>query len=198
MTTPNDPQETIKQEKLTNSLKVDEVKRLEKVFDISKESFAYSEAVIKTLEDKSRNNITTVAAISGFAFLVRKPVDLSQYDTAGLSIIGLIVIVVGITYWLHFAATKPRISSMPKPERLASLFEGHNYPVATIKFNFETFQEIYAENIKLIVVKGRYVEHQQIGLGFALVVALVYILFGGIPEAQTASAAPGPTPSSLY
>lgn len=182
-------QTEIKSIALPEHPKFDEVKRYEKIYEFSKEMFTYSESVIKSLEEKSRNNLTAATAIMGFAFLIRKPPEISTIRWFDLLAIILSAACVGYVYHFHIRTVKPMGVKMPSENQLQKLREETKYPNGVLRSNFENMQYLYGLNLKLIECKGNFVRDQQRALGAVLFLALIYILLSQVPTSvpQTGS-----------
>lgn len=174
-------QTEIKSTALPEHPKFDEVKRYEKIYEFSKEMFSYSENVIKSLEEKSRNNLTAATAIMGFAFLIRKPPEIATLKWFDLLAIILSAICVGYVYYFHIQAVKPRGVKMPSKKQLRELREETKYPNGVLRSNFENMQDLYGWNLELIKCKGECVNNQQKVLGGVLFLALIYIVLSKVP-----------------
>jgi hypothetical protein len=174
-------QEHLQATTLADVPKVDEVKRYEKIYEISKEMFSYSENVIKNLEEKSRNNLTAATAIMGFAFLIRKPPEILTLRWFDLLAIILSAGCVGYVYYFHIQAVKPRGVKMPSKKQLQDLREETKYPNGVLRSNFENIQDLYGWNLELIKCKGDCVNSQQKVLGGVLFLALIYIVLSKVP-----------------
>ncbi|MCD0174711.1 hypothetical protein IHN32_01920 [Deinococcus sp. 14RED07] len=185
----SESQAEIKLTALPEHPKFDEVKRYEKIYEFSKEMFSYSENVIKSLEEKSRNNLTAATAIMGFAFLIRKPPEIATLRWFDLLAIILSAVCVGYVYYFHIQAVKPRGVKMPSRKQLQELREETKYPNGVLRSNFENIQDLYGWNLELIKSKGKCVNKQQKVLGGVLFLALIYIVLSKVPTSapQTGS-----------
>ncbi len=159
--------------------KVDEVKRLEKVYDLSKEMFGYTENIIKALDEKSRNSVSVASALAAFAFLIRKPADLSAVPPLTLGIIGLLALLVGMVYVLHVVIVRPQLSKAVDPADLLDMEQTTIVPEEVLFYNFFALTGIYKFNLTTIDNKSKLIRIQNFALGFTLLASLLYIVLAG-------------------
>ncbi|GGB76529.1 hypothetical protein [Deinococcus soli (ex Cha et al. 2016)] len=170
----------------------DELKRLEKTYDIAKEMFNFSENIIKTLDEKSRNSVATASAITAFAFVVRKPDSLNE-QTATNYLIWTMAFLVGCVYLLHFLIVRPQKSKTIEPEELRKTEQKTTMPEEVVFYGFSALTGMYERNLRLTRDKGRYLNFQNAALGFTLLAALLYLAYGGV---KPGSLTPATSPTS--
>lgn len=162
----------------------EELKRLEKLYDITKELFNYSENIIKSLEEKSRSNATVVSAITAFAFLIRKPDELagnSRYIIYGVALLLFSV------YALHFLIVRPQKSGALRPAELSLVEEQVKQPEGVVFYSYSGLSQMYARNLELIQRKGQLVMGQTALLGLTLLTALIYLASNTAPAGHVAA-----------
>jgi len=161
--------------------KVDEVKRLEKAYELAKELFGYSENVIRAMDEKSRNSVSVASALAAFAVLIRKPAELNAITAQTLWSLGTLVVLVGTVYILHFLIVRPQTAKGVSPSELMHQEETTTYPEEMLFYNFSALTMIYDHNLKTIDGKGRLVAWQNAMLGLTLMSGLLYIAFSASP-----------------
>lgn len=168
--------------RIADSLKIDEVKRLEKIYEFSKDIFLYSETLLKNLDEKSKNNINASTAIVAFGFIIRKPVAINEYSLLDLISVTAIVFNVVFAYYQHFELVKSRPANLPSSKNLKELFDNTIRPSGVLKSNFDNMQSIYIDNISLMMEKGKILNIQQRSMIVLLISVLAYVLLGGLPK----------------
>lgn len=156
----------------------DEVKRLEKAYDLAKELFNFSENVTKTIDEKSRNSVTTASAIAAFAFLVRKPENLGTLPETVKMFIWLMAGLVGIVYALHFLIVRPQKTKTVNPDQLSDILNETTWPEEVAYYNFQTLTAMYRANLEVNRFKARWLSWQNVALALTLLAALAYLAFG--------------------
>lgn len=161
---------------VTDSTQTDpnEVKRLEKAYDLARELFNFSENVIKTIDEKSRNSVTTASAIAAFAFLVRKP------ETATLGIpnqlsLWCMAACVGLVYVLHVIIVRPQKSRTVDPAELRGIEKQSDLAEEVVYYNFAAVTKMYEANLVLSKLKSQLLNGQNIVLALTLASALWYL-----------------------
>lgn len=167
----------------------DEVKRLEKTFDLSKEMFAFSENLLKTLDEKSRGSVTAASAIAAFAFLVNKPAQLAQLPLASQLVIVVMALAVGTVYALNFAIVRPQRGAAIDPNQIIHLLDVTTVTEEVVYFNVQSLTGLYSANLELAGQKAVWLTRQHVALAITLLAALVYIV---VPT----SPVPSPTPEA--
>lgn len=172
----------------------DEVKRLEKAYDLARELFNFSENVIKGIDEKSRNSVTTASAIAAFAFLVRKPetMTLSSLNQKSL---WFMAVCVGLVYVLHVLIVRPQNSGTVNPGELRDIEQKSNLAEEVVQYNFAALTKMYETNLALSKLKSGFLSGQNMLLALTLASALWY-LAQPIPTGQEASAVKQTTVSS--
>lgn len=184
------------QEQHESAAKVDEVKRLEKIYDITKEMFTNSESIIKIIEDKSRSNVNTGAAILAFSFLIYKPNPVT-FSWLSVPVIVMMILTVSI-YTTHLYISTPQKAKTVRPEELETLFSGTFNPVGVIRYNFEVLQKMYAGNVSLITSKGNRLKWQQRFLGGLLISSLIYVGLSSVSSSASSTVAPSQNSSTIH
>ncbi|MCD0174479.1 hypothetical protein IHN32_00720 [Deinococcus sp. 14RED07] len=167
----------------------DEVKRLEKTFDLAKEMFSFSENLLKTLDEKSRGSVTAASAIAAFSFLVNKPPQLAQLSLESQVAIAFMAIFVAVVYGLNFAIVRPQKSAAVAPEQILHLLDATHVTEEVVYFNVQSLTGLYRANIELARQKAALLNWQHAALAFTLLAALAYLIVPSTPVALS-------TPSS--
>ena len=170
----------------------DEIKRLEKAYDLARELFNFSENVIKSIDEKSRNSVTTASAIAAFAFLVRKPETISSggFNQASLWCMAAFV---GLVYLLHFLIVRPQESGTVDPNELRDIQEKTDLAEEVLYYNFESVRKMYESNLALSKLKSQLLNGQNILLALTLASTLWYL---ALPTPTSHEASNG-TPTSV-
>jgi hypothetical protein len=171
----------------------DEVKRLEKAYDLAKEMFNFSENLIKTIDEKSRNSVTTASAIAAFAFLVRKPDRLDTLPERERIVVWCLALLIGVVYATHFLIVRPQDTKTVNPEQMATILDQTTLPEEVVFFNFQTLSGMYAANLKTSRLKARGLVGQNFALAFTLLMALAYLATGNTSLSPTGGQSQGPS-----
>lgn len=159
----------------------DEVKRLEKTFDLAKEMFAFSENLLKTIDEKSRGSVTAASAIAAFAFLVNKPAQLAQLPLAAQVVIGVMASAVGAVYALNFAIVRPQKGAAVDPNQIIHLLDVTTVTEEVVYFNVQSLTGLYRTNLELAGEKAVWLTWQHAALAITLLAALAYLVVPSSP-----------------
>lgn len=177
----------------------EEVKRLEKTFDLAKEMFSFSENLLKSLDEKSRGSVTAASAIAAFAFLVNKPVELALMPLAPKLLIAVMALSVGAVYALNFAIVRPQKGAAIKPDEIVQLLDVTTGPEEVVYFNVQALTGLYRSNLELARQKAGWLAWQHGVLAVTLLAALAYVAVdSSAPSSPATSQTPAPvsTPNS--
>lgn len=152
----------------------DEVKRLEKAYDLARELFNFSENIIKTIDEKSRNSVATASAIAAFAFLMHKPETPTPVGLSQTSLWSMAVCV-GLVYVLHVLIVRPQNSRTVNPDELRAIEEKSTLAEEVVYYNFAALTRMYESNLALTRRKNLLLTTQNILLALTLASALWYL-----------------------